>query len=46
MEGPGSEQEGSELGSQGTVKVSWSRHHGLWKYTLDAASGPAEGILI
>ena len=35
-----------ELGSQGTVKVSWSRHHGHWKHTLDAASGPAEGILI
>ena len=45
MEGPGSKQEGSELDSQGTAKVSWSRHHDHWKHTLDAASDHTEGIL-
>ena len=33
------------LGSQLTAKGTWSRHRGHWKHTLDAAAGPAEGIL-
>ena len=34
------------LGSQVTAKGSWSRHRGHWRHTLDAAAGPAEGMLI
>ena len=34
------------LGSQVTAKGSGSRPRGHWKHTLDAAAGPAEGVLV